>query len=289
MARTRSTFVGTPKRCTLQISRREAEGYLQERIGSGQELLQLQIDSRDGLERASNQWRAWYDYNRELLRRIVDGDDLDNGFKRGVFIPLGRSSLATAVEVFCRDLARDISRLESILKRLDLIPESPEAVRVASSSSPVESVCTNNRVFIVHGHDEAAMQTVARCVEKLGLEALILHEQANEGRTIIEKFEDCADVDFVVVLLTPDDVGASSQDQDSLQPRARQNVILELGFFLGRLGRDRVCALHKDEVEIPSDFSGVLWVPMDSGGAWRLILAREMKAAGFDVDLNDLA
>ncbi len=147
----------------------------------------------------------------------------------------------------------------------------------------------SNRVFVVHGHDEEAKQSVARCIEKLGFKAVILHEQPNQGRTIIEKFEDYSDVAFAVVLLTPDDVGASKDPEGELRPRARQNVILELGFFLGELGRGRVCALHKGEVEIPSDYRGVLWVPMDEGGAWRLDLATEMKAAGLDLDLNRLA
>jgi predicted nucleotide-binding protein len=144
----------------------------------------------------------------------------------------------------------------------------------------------SNRVFVVHGHDEEAKQSVARCIEKLGLKAIILHEQPNQGRTVIEKFEDYSDVGFVVVLLTPDDIGARKGEEP--QPRARQNVILELGFFIGRLGRRRVCALHKGDVEIPSDITGVLWIPIDSADAWHLALAREMKAAGLEVDLNRL-
>jgi predicted nucleotide-binding protein len=133
---------------------------------------------------------------------------------------------------------------------------------------------------------------VARFLERLGTEVVILHEQPNGGRTIIEKFEDYSDVRYAVVLLTPDDVGASQNDLDDLLPRARQNVIFELGFFIGALGRERVCALHKGdlqgEIEIPSDFSGVIWIRMDSEGAWQFKLAREIKAAGFLIDLNRL-
>jgi predicted nucleotide-binding protein len=90
------------------------------------------------------------------------------------------------------------------------------------------------------------------------------------------------------VLLTPDDMGAARDGTDNLKPRARQNVIFELGFFSGKLGRQRVCALHKGGVEIPSDFAGVVWVPMDLGGAWRFDLVWEMRAAGWDVDSNKL-
>jgi len=95
--------------------------------------------------------------------------------------------------------------------------------------------------------------------------------------------------DGSVVLLTPDDIGGRANDLEELLPRARQNVIFELGFFIGKLGRERVCALHKGEVEIPSDFSGVLWIRSDPEGAWQFKLARELKAAGFEVDLNKFA
>lgn len=143
---------------------------------------------------------------------------------------------------------------------------------------------TSNKIFIVHGHDVEARETVARFLEKIGLKAIILHEQANQGRTVIEKVEANGDVDFAVVLLTPDDLGCAKGGVP--EPRARQNVLLELGYFIGRLGRDKVCALKRGELEIPSDFAGIVWENMDSGNGWKLALARELKAAGHDVDLN---
>jgi predicted nucleotide-binding protein len=145
---------------------------------------------------------------------------------------------------------------------------------------------TPAHLFVVHGQDEAAKETVARFLEKLDLKPIILHEQANKGLTLIEKLEVNAEVDFAVVLLTPDDVGYSVGEDGKAKPRARQNVILELGYFLGYLGRGRVCALHKGDVEIPSDFHGVVYVPMDDAQGWRVLLAREIRAAGIDVDLN---
>jgi predicted nucleotide-binding protein len=141
-------------------------------------------------------------------------------------------------------------------------------------------------VFVVHGHDEAARELTARFLEKLGTQPIILHEQPNEGRTIIEKLEHNAQVAFAVVLLTPDDVGAVATTADRLNQRARQNVILELGYFVGKLGRNRVCALHKGSIALPSDILGVAYVPMDESGGWKLLLAKELRAAGFDVDLN---
>ena len=111
-----------------------------------------------------------------------------------------------------------------------------------------------------------------------------MHEQANKGRTIIEKVEAESDVGFAVVLLTPDDIG--SVQGGTPEPRARQNVILELGYFIGRLGRERVCALKRGALDIPSDFTGVVWTEMDDANGWRTSLARELMAAGYDIDWN---
>lgn len=144
---------------------------------------------------------------------------------------------------------------------------------------------SNNKIFIVHGHDHGALQSVARYLEKHRFEAIILHEQANSGRTIIEKIEVNSDVGFAIVLLTPDDLG-KAKNEEELSPRARQNVILELGYFIGKLGRDRVCALKSAELEIPSDYVGVVWTEMDKAEAWKFHLAKELKAAGYDIDMN---
>jgi predicted nucleotide-binding protein len=142
----------------------------------------------------------------------------------------------------------------------------------------------SRKVFIVHGHDDGARETVARFLERIGLEAIILHEQANQGRTVIEKVVAHSDVGFAVVLLTPDDEGCVRGGTP--EPRARQNVLLELGYFIGRLGRDKVCALKRGTLEIPSDFAGVVWETMDSNGGWKQALARELQAAGHDIDWN---
>ena len=114
----------------------------------------------------------------------------------------------------------------------------------------------------------------------------MLHEQPNQGKTIIEKFEKHADVDYAVVLFTPDDIGYPVDKLDQSRSRARQNVVLELGFFMGALGRHRVCVLHAGDVELPSDYLGVLYLPLDASGAWRFLLAKEMKASGMQIDLN---
>jgi predicted nucleotide-binding protein len=143
------------------------------------------------------------------------------------------------------------------------------------------------RVFIVHGRDDGAKEGLARFLAQIELKPVILAEQATGGNTIIEKFEaHAADVDFVVVLLTPDDAGGLNDGSGKLNPRARQNVIFELGYFCGALGRSRVAALHKGGVELPSDYQGVVYIAMDDAAAWKLHLAREIRNAGLAVDLN---
>ena len=156
----------------------------------------------------------------------------------------------------------------------------------ALDSDRIDNRAGSSRVFIIHGHDEADREAVARFLEKLKLEPIILHEQSSSGRTMIEKFEAHADVSFAVVLLTPDDVGAALNDKDKLKCRARQNVILELGFFIGRLGRARVCALKKHDVETPSDYDGVAYIDLDDAGGWKMRLIAELQSAGFDIDAN---
>ena len=155
-------------------------------------------------------------------------------------------------------------------------------------SQPLESRGTK-KIFVVHGHDEAAKEATARFLEKLDLDPVILHEQASGGRTIIEKFEKYSnDVGFAIVLLTPDDLGTLKTEPAEFQPRARQNVVLELGYFLGKLTRNRVCALHKGGIELPSDIQGVIYVEMDDAGAWKSKLAQELVQANYPINLQGL-
>ena len=158
-------------------------------------------------------------------------------------------------------------------------------------SKPKSSVTTkiqnenniSNSVFIVHGHNEEAKEAVARFISKLGLEPVILHERPNNGKTIIEKLESNSEnISFAVVLLTPDDKIAIDGDS-SVKYRARQNVIYELGFFSAKLSRSRVCVLKKGEVEVLSDYLGVVYVEMDKSGSWKNQLTREIKDAGLPV------
>lgn len=167
-----------------------------------------------------------------------------------------------------------------------------EIARVESEKPIGDETAAEKRldsVFIVHGHDDATKEKVARFVEKLGFEAIILHEKVSNGMTVIEKFEKYSkEANFAIALFTPDDVAYPLGDENQKRPRARQNVILEMGYFVGALGRERVCVLYKGDVELPSDILGVVYTKIDEHEAWKIGLAKELKTAGYDVDLNRL-
>jgi predicted nucleotide-binding protein len=166
--------------------------------------------------------------------------------------------------------------LEEDLAELGELEPAPAAPNISINRSDLP-------VFVVHGRDDPPKIEVARLLERAGLEAVVLHEQPNAGRTIIEKFEDHGGAaGFAVVLITPDDVGGP--DAQHLQPRARQNVIGEMFWFAAKLGRKHVCALRKGNVEIPTDFAGVIYIEMDDRGAWKSELLRELKNSGYNVD-----
>jgi len=149
--------------------------------------------------------------------------------------------------------------------------EPPLPVKVSTSRSP-------NRVFVVHGQNEKTRDSVVAFLESVGLRAIVLHDQPNMGRHLLTKFIDEAElVTFAVVLMTDDDEGGAKGQE--LRPRARQNVILELGYFLAHLGQPKVCALITPGLETPSDFDGIVYIKMDDTGTWQKDLKRELVAA----------
>ena len=188
-------------------------------------------------------------------------------------------------EAYAKGLESAASVLKSMIDEIEEYWEDENQTPPSSAAQENERTNTNE-VFVIHGRDEGTRAIMARFLEQLNLKPVILDEQSNQGLTIIEKFEQHAQAGFAVALLTPDDEGSLQGDGSNLNPRARQNVIFELGFFIGKLGRKGVRALTKGTVEIPSDYAGVVYIPLDDSGAWKFQLVRELKAAGFDVDAN---
>ena len=235
---------------------------------------------------------AAFGHRTEAYNRYSDAATLDHG-PHIAHLGLGFGGPANydaqeaheARGYFADGKQQSIALLDRAIRALEAeITEQEQLEQPTSTPSP--PALPKNRVFVVHGHDEAALQGVARFLEQLGLEAIILREQPDQGRATIEKFEDCAaDVGFAVVLLTPDDL-AGPATSPAAASRARQNVIFELGYFAGKLGRGRTCFLRKGEVEIPSDLYGVIYTDMDAADGWKIKLVRELKAARLDFDAN---
>ncbi|WP_444914522.1 TIR domain-containing protein [Microbulbifer sp. TRSA007] len=155
---------------------------------------------------------------------------------------------------------------------------------IVGDVSEIKGSTLNNKVFIVHGHDDLAKVTLARFLDQVGLEPIILHEQASSSQTIIEKIESHSDVGYAIVLYTPCDTGAKEGNDPA--PRARQNVVFEHGYFIGKLGRSKVAALVKGHIETPNDISGVVYIDLDDRGAWKMDVSKELAQAGFSIDLS---
>jgi len=293
MPRSRQPPTPIPSSSPLALTRLRGEvaPQLQNRIKLGREIQEscrLTVGSNPTRDFPTYKRDAikWSEFNVTLLRTVFTTDAVANEYKRAAFGMSLNSGDTGTLKLFAEGVDQQIQKLESVLERLDLYAEPPAVVVEARERMPIEY--REQKVFVVHGHDEGVRESVARFLEKIGLAAIILKEQPNRGRTLIEKFVDYArEVGFAVVLLTPDDLSGAALDQ-AQRLRARQNVIFELGYFVGSVGRGRVCLLRKGEVEIPSDLYGVVYPTIDSGNGWKIELARELKDAGFQFDADKL-
>ena len=270
----------------LKVQVSEAKGKLAERIELGRRIRDRTIRTTEELATARSDRDKWSRYNSDLIAKLIcNSESLVSEYENspGPYFVGSRSSLWNDVQDFKDRLDRFLTTLESISERLDLWSEEPsEQPTIISTQDKSDS----RKVFIVHSIADAKRDSVARLLESLDLKPIILLEAPDKSRTIIEKFEQESDAAYAVVILTPDDECRKTNDDGFLSKRPRQNVILELGYFIGKLGRNRVCALKVEDVEIPSDIHGVLYVAMGPDDGWKLKIAKEIRAAGLEVDLN---
>jgi predicted nucleotide-binding protein len=268
----------------LLNSKEEAFEKITKRIELGNRIKNSNITSLEEFKQVESESYTWNEFNEELLSRIFDNTSIRDGYRKSIYIgSISERTLTELIEELKDNVDYYLRKLESIRGRLELIEESSRII--SQPPFPSTQRTLSKKVFVVHGHDDGMRETVARYLEKLGLNPIILSEQPNAGKTIIEKFEASSEeVSFAVVLLAPDDMGYPKDRPKEIKPRARQNVILELGYFVAKLGRSRVCALYKGDVEIPSDYHGVLYLKMDS--SWQFSLAKEIKHVINDIDLN---
>jgi predicted nucleotide-binding protein len=186
-----------------------------------------------------------------------------------------------------RWLGSALTSFKHILENFDLYEEGLSSNLKNQSRSETPRDLT--KIFVVHGQNKEHKHHVARFIsEKLKLEPIILEEQPNEGNTLIEKFEQHSDVSFAVVLMSGDDEGYPRDKPEQKKLRARQNVVLELGYFAAKLGRKNIAVLCEENVERPSDINGMVYTLLDPCGAWKMELGKELQTAGFEIDLNKL-
>ena len=221
-------------------------------------------------------------YNTILVESIITKD----GNKKKEFskyVKTLKENKALEIQFFIyNNIENKIENLKKLVNKIELLKSSIESVN-DSNKVDVQNVLNTKNIFIVHGHDDKAKLEVTRTIEKLELNPIILHEQANGGKTIIEKFEaNSSEAGFAIVILTCDDKVGDEKF------RARQNVVFEMGYFIGKLGRENVALLYENGVELPSDINGLVYLILDEGGRWKFSLVKELKESGYIVDANNL-
>ena len=256
-------------------------------IDFGSLIVDLETLVSSSKEDFSNEfWSSYEDYIKTYNLLLKDLQTL-GFYKELKFIeqvPLCDQSFTSGFTKQEQAKLREITNASnSLLRKVKLLLSPPK------SDNRVNNQVRSNKIFVVHGQDNEMKTDVAQTLQKLDLDPIILHEQPNSPQTIIEKIDDYTHVSFAVVLVSPDDLAYPEQKTpDKAKYRANQNVIFELGYFLGRLGKQNVIAIYrkKKDFEIPNDYNGVLWIEYKND--WYFKLIKELQACNFDVDANKL-
>ena len=230
------------------------------------------IDDNAMLAHSVSEMEVWLDEYREIMTKPPHDEDRIKSLNQR------KNQIERRYELLRSLITSKMTYYRQILKNKE------EEKRMQGNSVGVVSPSVSAKVFIVHGHNGEMKEAVARLVEKQGIKAVILHEQANQGATIIEKFERNSDVGCAICLFSADDVGRTKDEMEE-KKRARQNVVFEAGYFIGKLGRKNVILIADSGVEIPSDLQGVVYADSKN---WRFSVLQELKAIGFKIDYNRL-
>ncbi len=278
----------TKSKLKLTKPRDEIKAVLKNRLSIGREILTKVQGCQDlglfgSLEKEVEKWTS---FNREYLNQVTTNNDLSfqSWANVGKGAICGNETIYDQLNDLKNDVPEYLHRLDTIYEKIDIIDleEGVASLQVHSKKSQVDS----RKVFIVHGHDENLLSTVSNFLKLVNFEPIILHKQLNQGKTIIEKFEHYSDVGYAVIIMSPDDLACSAQDFNESKEderlnlfklRARQNVILELGFFIGKLGRDKVSIIYPKTMEHPSDINGVTYIEIDELDEWQGKLKEEIK------------
>lgn len=253
----------------------------------GKRLISLinQIDElvQSSVTASTPEFTAWKMSVRRFLSRVFGEASLElKEFDKESFT-LHIYGINTPDSEFAKACARGLLRTRAVLQTY---LEDVELLNSSEDDQPMPNTELSAKVFVVHGHDGEMRESVARLLEQQDIVPIVLMEQANGGKTIIEKFEEYSDVSAAICLFTPDDkILSNSGAEEKPLYRARQNVVLEAGYFIGRLGRSRVIFISSQEVEMPSDLSGLLY---SYQGDWKISVLKDLKKMGFDIDFNRL-
>lgn len=289
----KSGFTPQPPKqlCELKVSQEEARTGLQDRIEEGIELTKRQIASLQEFDALEHDYEKWDSFNTELLKRLFTSDEMANEYAWwGMVVHPREQSLREKVTDLFANINDKIHRLDSIIERLELIPVNSSLKHLTVPRRDLKLQQRSKRVFVVHGRDEVAKANLEVFLQEIGLEPIVLHRQADEGLTIIEKFEKHSDVGYAFILLTPDEIAylASEEGKSDAERhkefRARSNVIFEFGYFVGKLGRSSVCCLYTGNVTLPSDVSGMIYKKYDKNiGEVAYNITKDLKAAGYAI------
>ena len=309
----------TVKKAVLIMPSEKLKSLLETQIEDGKQLLQIpvvQIDSggysdygfggyrSTGPKYDETQYKSfvtafqqWKDYTAEIFKQAFD---IPNNEYHSGYVRRGQAMFFTGhddwMKIYHDEINDKVSYIETFIQKIPLLPSAVEYETPVKEK--LEKV-DKKKVFIVHGHTDALKIEVARTIEQMGLKAIILQEQEDFGDTIIQKFENNAsDIGFAIVLLMGDDLGVSKKDLErenkekgfkaEYNARARQNVIFEMGYFIGKLDRAHVVELLETGVEKPGDLDGTLYIPVDSEGMWKVKLAKRLKSVGYSVNLDSI-
>lgn len=257
----------------LKIPLTEAEKILQKQIDKGKTILEGQIKNVPSLRTAEKLYNHWNSENYDILKKVFRFADIARDYSTSIWsiggILISDLKVPEKVEKLHGNIHFKISKLDSILHSIRLVSETKEAS------------ADRGKVFFIHGTDCHTSSLVLSFIRALGLQPIIMKELAHAGKTIITEIRKRAEVKYAICLLTPDNLGGVSAHE--LHFRADQNVILELGIFVGRLGRENVSSLFVEGVELPEDFHAFEHIEIDRTNEWKEALLKELTQAGFEI------